>query len=41
MSKQLYSPRFILKIQSNRLKETDWKLNIDLKSARANEELIQ
>ena len=29
MSKQLYSPRFILKIQSNRLKENDWKLNIE------------
>ena len=41
MSKQLYSPRFILKIQSNRLKENDWKLNIDLKEARDNEELIQ
>ena len=41
MSKQLYSPRFILKIQSNRLKENDWSLNINLKEARDNEELIQ
>ena len=41
MSKQLYSPRFILKIQSNRLRENDWSLNINLKEARDNEELIQ
>ena len=33
MSKQLYSPRFILKIQSNRLKENDWSLNINLQEA--------
>ena len=41
MSKQLYSPRFILKIQSNRLRENDWSLNINLKEARDKEELIQ
>ena len=41
MSKQLYSPRFILKIQSSRLKESDWSLNIDLQEARDKEELIQ
>ena len=36
MSKQLYSPRFILKIQSSKLKENDWSLNINLKEARDN-----
>lgn len=41
MSKQLYSPRFILKIQSDRLKDNDWSLNINLQEARDNEELIQ
>lgn len=41
MSKQLYSPRFILKIQSSRLKESDWSLNINLQEARDKEELIQ
>lgn len=41
MSKQLYSPRFILKIQSSRLRESKWSLNIGLKEARGNEELIQ
>ncbi|NFH01952.1 hypothetical protein FC831_17090 [Clostridium botulinum] len=41
MSKQLYSPRFILKIQSDRLKDNDWSLNINLQEAKDNEELIQ
>ena len=41
MSKQLYSPRFILKIQSDKLKDNDWSLNINLQEARDNEELIQ
>ncbi|NRU52537.1 RNA dependent RNA polymerase [Clostridium beijerinckii] len=41
MSKQLYSPRFILKIQSSRLKENDWSLDINLQEARDKEELIQ
>lgn len=41
MSKQLYSQRFILKLQSDRLKESDWKLDINLQEAKDNEELIQ
>lgn len=41
MSKQLYSQRFILKLQSDRLKDSDWKLNINLQEAKDNEELIQ
>lgn len=41
MSKQLYSPRFILKIQSDRIKDSDWSKDISLKEARDNEELIQ
>lgn len=41
MSKQLYSQRFILKLQSDRLKDSNWKLNINLQEAKDNEELIQ
>lgn len=40
MSKQLYSQRFILKIHSSRLKLSKWSLDINLKEARDNEELI-
>jgi hypothetical protein len=40
MSKQLYSQRFILKIHSSRLKLSRWSLDINLKEARDNEELI-
>ena len=41
MSKQLYSQRFILKIQSTKLKKANWSLNINLKTARQNNEIIQ
>lgn len=40
MSKQLYSQRFILKIHSSRLRASAWSLDIDLKEARDNEEVI-
>lgn len=40
MSRQLYSQRFILKINSSRLKASKWNLNINLSEARDNEELI-
>lgn len=40
MSKQLYSGRYILKLNSSKLKYNDWSLNITLQQARENEELI-
>ena len=40
MSKQLYSGRYVLKINSSRLKNVNWNLNISLSEARDNEELI-
>ena len=40
MSKQLYSGRYVLKINSSRLKNSNWSLNISLSEARDNEELI-
>ena len=41
MSKQLYSQRFILKIPSTKLRKHEWSLNIDLKKARQDNEIIQ
>ena len=41
MSKQLYSSRYVLKINSSRLRNNDWNLNVSIKEARENEELIQ
>lgn len=41
MSKQLYSSRYVLKINSSRLKNNDWDLNISIQEARNNEELIK
>lgn len=40
MSKQLYSSRYILKINSSRLRLNDWDLNLSLQEARNNEEVI-
>ena len=40
MSKQLYSGRHILKINSSRLRNNDWNLKLTLDEARKNEELI-
>lgn len=41
MSKQLYSSRYVLKINSSRLRNNDWDLNISIQEARNNEELIK
>ena len=41
MSKQLYSQRFILKIPSAKLRKNEWSLDINLKEARDNNELVQ
>ena len=40
MSKQLYSSRYVLKINSSRLKNCGWDMDISLEEARDNEELI-
>lgn len=40
MSKQLYSGRYILKINSSRLKMKNWNLDISFDEARRNEEII-
>lgn len=40
MSKHLHSSRYVLKINSSRLRINDWNLNISLQEARNNEELI-
>lgn len=40
MSKQLFSNRYILKINSNRLKLNNWSLNISFDEAKNNEEII-
>ena len=41
MGKQLHSSRYVLKINSSRLRNNDWNLNMSIKEARENEELIQ
>lgn len=41
MSKQLHSSRYVLKINSSRLRNNDWNLKLSIKEARENEELIQ
>ena len=40
MSKQLNSGRYVLKINSSRLRNSDWDMKISLNEARENEELI-
>lgn len=40
MSKQLYSNRYVLKINSSRLRLNDWDLYLTLKEAKDNEEVI-
>lgn len=40
MSKQLNSSRYILKINSTRLKDANWELNLPFKEARARKEII-
>lgn len=40
MSKQLYSSRYILKINSSRLRMNNWSLDLTLEEAKKNEEII-